>query len=288
MPPFFRPAFPEALQALEAVSELELHVQPYFMELPLLAEIFHALQANARFGDFEWLVFSRQHEVSKLSRPLHPERTVLIYIGNEDGFLPEWHVSVHRVFTPDLAQWPPPSGVCLIPLGPHGATPELPWQDWEERRLDVFFAGQVLKNRSRFLMQAIEMLYEFKAHPQYRAELHLSPHFQQGLSPQEFALRLMNTRLALVPNGLSPITLRLFEAMRSGCVLLTGQLPPFGYLQGLPRIEFPIHWQGLTETVLSLLREPERLRTLHQATRQHYLQTCTPTAIAAYIWQQLS
>lgn len=272
---------------LNNVPGLELHVKDYFMELPMLAELFKALQTSDAFSEYEWLIFSRENHSDELQRALHPQRTILIYIGNEDGYLPPWISQVYRIFTPDMAVWPAPPGVHLIPLGPHGDTPELPVLPWSDRSLDVFFAGQVIKNRSGFIMQSIELLYTLKQHPHFNAEIHLSPHFRHGLSPSEFAHRLMKCRIALVPHGLSPITLRLFEAMRSGCVLFTGQLPPFWFLKDLPRVAFDIHWEGLPQTSLNLLHNPQQLEALHHATRKHYLQACTPQAVSDYILNAL-
>lgn len=280
-------SFDTELSFLSSLPGVEVHMHPYFIELPLLALVFKQLSSWERFSDYRWLIFSRQHQREQVKTELD-EKTVLFYMSNEDGTLPEFYPEVGHVFTPDLNRWPAPENVRMIPLGCNGDVPEAPWIPMQARTLDVFFSGQVLPQRSPFIMQAIQLLYDLQPHLELQAQIQLTPRFRSGLSPEQYSQTLMNSKICLIPPGISPITLRLFEAMRAGCMLITHELPPFWYLQGLPRIEMPSDWVGLSETVLSLLSQPERMLEVQARIQQHYLAHCTPSAVARYVRQELS
>lgn len=277
--------FESELNYLRSLPEVEVLMEPYFVELPLLAQIFACLEQWDAFKDYRWLIQSCQFAQAPQTPLDH--KTVLLYMSNEDGHLPAESQRLRAVFTPYLRQWPLPQGVHLIPLGANGDIPEVPWIEYGERRLDVWFSGQVLPQRGPFIMEAIDLLYRMQDYPDLQAQIQLTPRFRGGLEPLAYAQTLMDTRIALIPPGMSPITLRLFEAMRSGCLLVCNPLPPFWYLEGLPRLEMPLKWQGLGETLIPLLQDKAYQLKMHQMTIQHYRQRLSPAAIASFIQQQL-
>lgn len=280
-------SFNTELAFLKNLAGVEVHMHDYFIELPLLAEVFRQLSTWEHFQDYRWLIFSRQHQQEQIQTQLD-QNTVLFYMSNEDGTLPEFYSEVGQVFTPDLNIWPAPKNVNLIPLGCNGDVPEVPWIPLSERPLDVFFSGQVLPQRSAFIMQAIQLLYDLQPYLELQAQIQLTPRFRSGLSPAQYSQTLMNSKICLIPPGISPITLRLFEATRAGCLLITHELPPFWYLQGLPRIEMPPDWVGLSEAVLKLLSQPDRMLEIQSRIQQHYQANCTPTAVARHVRNQLN
>ncbi|HEY9844445.1 MAG TPA: hypothetical protein V6D23_28500, partial [Candidatus Obscuribacterales bacterium] len=258
----------------------------HFIELPLLAELFRLLQEWRGFSSFRWLIFSRQHAPELIRTPLD-EDTVLFYMSNEDGVLPDFYSQLRCVFTPDLKLELAAPRVHLIPLGCNGDVPEVPWIPWPQRQLDVFFSGQVLPRRSAFIMQAIQLLFDLQPHLELQAQIQLTPRFRTGMDPETYSRTLMNSRIALIPPGFSPITLRMFEAMRCGCLLVTCDMPDFWYLHGLPRLVMPLSWEGLSDQVLAILENQEMQLKLHAQTQKHYLGHCTPQAIVRFIKNQL-
>lgn len=279
--------FDAELGFLQALPGVEVHLHDYFIELPLLAQLFGQLSRQPAFARRRWLIFSRQHDAGLIRSRLDAD-TVLFYIANEDGTLPDFAADVGAVFTPDLPPQRLNARRHVIPLGCSGDVPEPAWIPFAERGLDVFFSGQVLPQRGPFIRQAIQLLFDLQPQLERQAEILLTPRFRSGLAPEAYARKLMDSRIALIPPGFSPITLRMFEAMRSGCVLFANRLPPFWYLDGLPRVEMPPDWYGLGQTVLALLADGERLAAMHAATRAHYFSHCTPAAIAAYVWASLA
>jgi hypothetical protein len=71
--------------------------------------------------------------------------------------------------------------------------------------------------------------------------------FGQGLSPNEYAGHLENTRFALVPRGNSPETIRLYDALEAGCIPIVLAAPFFAAPETLGGPPFVIlrSWQEL-------------------------------------------
>jgi hypothetical protein len=71
--------------------------------------------------------------------------------------------------------------------------------------------------------------------------------FGQGLSPNEYAGHLENTRFALVPRGNSAETIRLYDALEAGCIPITLEAPYLSAPEALGRPPFVIlkSWQAL-------------------------------------------
>lgn len=278
--------FARELAFLESLPGVEVHMHPYFIELPLLATLFELLRGWPDFGKYQWLIFSRQHEAEAI-RCDFAKPTVLFYMANEDGTLPAFYRQMHAVFTPDLAQSPPPPRVWQFPLGCNGDLPEVPYVPYSERKLDVFFSGQVIPQRTAFITKAIQLLFDLAPYVDLMAQIQFTPRFRNGLSPEDYARTLMDSRIALIPPGYSPITLRLFEAMRSGCVIFTPKLPPLWYISKLPHVQVKEDWSDLSYKVLGLLNDRPTQLKVHAATRRHYQSHCTPPAIADYVIRQL-
>ncbi len=277
--------FTEELAHLKRLPQVEVHLHDYFIEIPFLLAIFTELQHWSGYEAFNYVFLSREHSCELVKAP-RDARTILIYTSNEDGYLPPLSQQVGLCFTPDCSQWPLPERVHMFPLGCNGNTPTVPWVPWQERSLDLFFAGQVMPRRGALLMELIQLLFDLRSSA-YQAQVTLTPHFQAGLSPEAYASTLMNTRLALVPAGVSPITLRLFEAMRNGCVPVYQALPDTWYLKDLPGICLPANAEGLSDKVLSLLSQPALLAQWHAQALAHYQAHFTPQAVAKYMIQVL-
>lgn len=277
--------FNAELAFLTSLPGVEAHLEPTYVELPLLAELFGMLHQWPDFGKWRWLICSSLLEDPPLKAPIDAD-TALIWISNENGLLPDFGQAAGAIFTPYLAQWPPPANVQVIPLGGNGDLPQVDWVPWDERKLDVFFSGQVHPVRGKFIFEAIQLLFDLQPFD-FQAQIQLTPRFRCGMDPADFARQLMNSRIALIPPGTAPITLRLFEAMRSGCIIVSLKQQPYPFLQNLPQLQVPLDWEGLSEQVIGLLQDPERMLEMHAATQRHYLAHCSPQATVRMIKERL-
>lgn len=279
-------SFPAAHQFLSELPGVTLQVPLEHCELPWMAELFSQLQTYPLFRRWRWLVTDYRQEI-----PFAPAPDVaVVYLGNEDFRLPGYVQQIGRLFTPygHPFLYPFPQ-VCLIPLGCNGDVPDVPLIPFQQRRLDVFFAGHAAPIRRGFtqaLQWLISGLQEFGPVPP-QAMVALSTSFRSGLPPEAYGQCLADSRIVLVPRGCSPMTFRLFEAMRAGAIIVCNELPPTWFLEGLPRVTLAEDWRDLTETVMSLLSQPELMVQLHQQTREHYLRACAAAPVAAYMMAQL-
>ncbi|PKL74549.1 MAG: hypothetical protein CVV27_19920, partial [Candidatus Melainabacteria bacterium HGW-Melainabacteria-1] len=62
--------FNQELAYLGSLPGTEVHMHPYFIELPMLAQVFRHLQDWRHFTDFNWLIFSCQHNPASIQTAL--------------------------------------------------------------------------------------------------------------------------------------------------------------------------------------------------------------------------
>jgi hypothetical protein len=105
--------------------------------------------------------------------------------------------------------------------------------------------------------------------------------FAQGYSPGEFAARLADARIALCPPGFtSHETIRHFEAMSQGCVILSSRLPTNVLYRSSPVIEIE-QWSSLHWMLSDLLNQPSLLAEISQSTYEWWNKVLSPEAMAS-------
>lgn len=283
------PDFSAEREYLAALPNVEILLPPVYAELPGLKALFEELQKSPLFARFDWVlthVYADRPE--QLSTPL-TRRTIFLYFSNEDFRVPAYLTDLGLLFTPYC--WPEIGAANLraLPLGCNGEVPDLPYLPWEERDVDLFYSGHAHKYRKGFYQALQDVLLQFQPGGQELAALAIwSSRFRGGLSPQLYAEYLSRSKVALIPRGHSAITYRLFEAMRAGCLLLCEELPPAWYLEHCPRVILPPDWHNLGAVLQKIWEDPQWMAQMHLQTRENYLQTCTPPALAGYILKELA
>ncbi|MEO7098024.1 MAG: hypothetical protein ABI162_01590 [Luteolibacter sp.] len=107
--------------------------------------------------------------------------------------------------------------------------------------------------------------------------------FGKGLAPDEYAKILSQTKIALCPPGFeSSETIRHWEAMRLGCVVISAPLPPNRFYKGSPIIELQ-DWSELKPLLKDLLSHPDKLRQKHEETVAWWDRMCSEHAVADYM-----
>lgn len=176
----------------------------------------------------------------------------------------------------------------------------------EERNHDVFFSGNLNRNRvGLFLRLAFPALDLFPALPLGtrtqrclaatcrllnasrlpRASLpssfiQFNHGFARGLTPNDYASQLARAKICLCPPGfITNETMRHFEAMRLGCVVVSANLPPSPYYSGSPIIQRP-GWRGIRSTIKSLLQDHQRLVQIAYETHAWWVEHCSPSGAA--------
>jgi hypothetical protein len=190
-----------------------------------------------------------------------------------------------------------------IPLG-YANQVELPVKPIHARQHDLSFAGSVVhkpysKRSLKYWLQTpkslsrremIAVMHELQERqPSWNVDLVKTKSYSQILTsdPLEYSQRMMDTKVSLVPRGTSFETFRFFEAMRSGCVVVTEALPSRWFYDDSPAIRVR-NWHELHELIPPLLNNPERLQEKHEASLEWWSRKCSEETVGFYIAERLN
>ncbi len=190
-----------------------------------------------------------------------------------------------------------------IPQG-YGRQLELPIKDMEARKYDVFFAGSVVHNshaqwslkrwigtpKSISRTKMISSLQRIKEkHPEMNIEIATTSNFGASMSADEslYSQRMMDTKISVVPRGTSFETIRYYEAMRYGCIVITEALPDRWFYEGSPAIQIK-DWSELEGILENLLNNPHLVREKHQQALNWWNTKASEAAIGAYMAEKLN
>lgn len=194
-----------------------------------------------------------------------------------------------------------------IPIG-YVNQEDLPLKPFHERGTDLFFWGS-MKNACyswynpqswirtakeasrRRLVQAMRELQEDE--PELTIDIDVYDSFVPNRekthddSKRTYSEIMMDTRICPVPRGSRLETSRLYEALRYGCVVISEPLPDRWFLAGMPTIT--VHdWADLPQIVTSLVEQPERLESLHQASLNWWNEKCAEAPVGEFIAEKLN
>lgn len=281
-------------------------------ETLFLQKVFNGLSELMR-DDFHRFTFVVHRRVfgEFAGKPIKLDRggkgRVLVVVADEKEVFPvEEYQDYEHVFR---AYGNPDGTVChAFPVGYHNAAGSAEPVDFDQRRISVFFSGYLNRNRldlykqfrpvwwlprrnlrNRYVKElarrAVERLTRERAFPDAipGGRIAFTEWFGKGLPPEEYAQTLANTKIALCPPGfVSHETIRHWEAMRLGCVVISAPLPANRFYEGSPIIQLK-DWSELRPLLTELLSDPARLRGLHKATVEWWKSRCSEKAVAEYM-----
>ncbi|MGC4034413.1 MAG: hypothetical protein QM764_00530 [Chitinophagaceae bacterium] len=262
-----------------------------------------------RFDDYMFVIFS-SHSLTKIPASAKEDfgrPKILIFISEEKGEYP-YHLKddFHAIFKSYLNdRLSPGSSVFHFPLGYSKAVEELPMIPILQRKYEAFFSGNLNNNRIPLFKQLSVFKYllpetvikwlikipsiknritnETFIRPVANSIIKFNTGFQKGLSPQEYAKAISNSKIVLCPKGFnSPESFRHSEAMRAGCIIISEQLPPNEFYSNSPIFQVP-NWKTGIQTALSLLADEKKLTTAHEQTITWWREKCSEKAIALYV-----
>lgn len=167
----------------------------------------------------------------------------LSFYGDADYVIRNYYVPsafrVPAVGRPRAVLWAPNGYATGV--GPRDPTRQLPMAG---RTIVGFFAGYVSGHPDGG--ERAEMVRVVQDH-RLPVVLIGTGGFGQGLSPNEYAGHLENTRFALVPRGNSAETIRLYDALEAGCIPITLEAPYLSAPEALGGPPFVVlkSWQAL-------------------------------------------
>jgi hypothetical protein len=120
-----------------------------------------------------------------------------------------------------------------------------------------------------------------------RSFIRFSNGFHCGLTPEEYSARLYDSQIVLCPPGLSqPETIRHYEAMRAGCIVILEPLPDTYFYRNSPIIIIR-NWREAQQKILHLLANPAEMVSLQHQILDWWNNRCAEKAAAQYIFSKL-
>ncbi len=282
-----------------------------FLEYTYLSRYFEKLSQLApeafRHHSFDILSHNLMHGRPP-EFPSAKSRAVLIWLSDESSTVPleiaDRYSLILKSYFP-AAQ--PIRNIHPFPLCGSNEVLTTEIKPFDARGTEVMFSGNLSPNRLDFFRSftryrhlppfAIKnyvvrrlysaVLYRIEKQRSFsgafpRSSIQFTNGFRQGLGPADFAAQLANTKIALCPEGFrSCETIRHFEAMSLGCIVLACQMPPNRFYNGSPIDQLPA-WSQLPATLNRLAKDPNTQQRLHNETRAWWKNVCSPEAMAAY------
>lgn len=290
------------------------------VESTYLTNLFEALQdeMQSSFYDYDFILHSShalrkshflEQDISRLGSAGRPK--VVFFISDETASTP-WQLSkqaaiVFKNMPPVRFSNPYPANIFPFPLGCHRKTRALPIIPIQERKYNVFFSGQLSNKRLRLYKQLaglprLPTLFLRLAKPVVKSRyLDLSERYPNSLisftrsfangtavPTFDYARTIQNSKIVLCPSGVvNPETLRHWEAMRAGCIVISEPLPPSHYTTGSPII-FIKRWREADHIIKQLLSNPRRMEDIHRQTLDWYRNVCSERATAQYMHKRIA
>ncbi|SNC67710.1 hypothetical protein SAMN06265337_2044 [Hymenobacter gelipurpurascens] len=234
-------------------------------------------------------------------QPSHRKK-VVICIGDESArtdypFRDQVDL-IFRMYLPQNQQ----GNIFHIPVGPSREFRPDAIIPMHERAHNVFFSGNLHGGRAELyrvlagappmpfaLLHRLRWLLGENLDKNFSDSIiRFSRGFHNGISPQEYAQYIGNSKIVLCPAGIeNPETMRHFEAASLGCIILTKPLPDAHVYRNAPFIVLS-SWRELKPMVDQLLREPNRMQELHVATLEWWRSTASAEAVAAYMLHKMT
>ncbi len=239
-----------------------------------------------------------------------PERrNALVLLADEYGRFPiEAMDGFDIIFRQYLNESKAGSKIYPFPVGYHEACGLEAPVPFDQRKIRLFFSGYLNRNRVDLYKQfrRIQWLPSRNLRGRYVRELarravekltverdfsnrysdsiiRFTEWFAKGMPPAEYAKVLANTKIAFCPTGfISAETIRHWEAMRLGCVIITDPLPANCFYKDSPMIVMT-DWSQLHQTLADLMEDPDKLQRIHKAMASWWNEVCCEKATALYM-----
>lgn len=287
----------------------------YGFHLESVLEKLAAILGDA-YHDFRFVVYEHRMAQPYPEFKITGKDVILIMLSDENSTIPPEEIS-NQFFAIFKAYYPLEENVRNIvafPIGYSNSASLTRFIPFGERNLDASYAGNFLANRLDFyrqfnfwrflppfpIMNRKLRTFYFKVLTKlklYRPQMYRdvfgksicfwSGGFAKGLSRDEYADIISNTRIALCPMGFrSTECFRLMETMRLGCVMISDELPPSRWYKDSPII-VETDWLNIRTIIQQLLADPARLAELHRKTLEWWETVCSDEAVARYLADEI-
>lgn len=243
-----------------------------------------------------------------------PERVLILIADEREVFPCQEFLSYRQIFRSYGVPPSDSSQIHAFPVGYLNAAGLVEAIPFADRDISVFFSGYLNRNRIDIFKQfrptwwlpmknlpknkyirelarrAVDKLTRerdfLNVIPSSR--IGFTEWFGKGLPPEEYAKILARTRIAICPPGFeSHETIRHWEAMRLGCVVISAPLPKNRFYAESPIIQLE-DWSELKPLISRLMANPDELHALHEKTLEWWHRRCSEPAVANYMAEILA
>ncbi|WP_209329556.1 hypothetical protein [Lunatimonas salinarum] len=268
-------------------------------------------EMGQRFGDFDFHIFS-EHKTGKL--PVSKDnksgrKKVLLYFSDESAKdVSSYASNYFAIFKSYIGEKRTAENIFPLGIGYVRDVPVFPMKEVKQRGYDVFFQGNLNKNRidfyrsfsphgsllpsQRFLKSDWYRKLLLKLSDNFNGSLGNSilafnSGFKSGLDTAAYGKVLSESKIILCPRGFTQTEcFRHYEGMRAGCVIVSERLPNIPFYRNSPIIQVR-DWRKGIDIVKKLLKDPEELHAIQQATIQWWKEVCSEQGMAHYIYNCL-
>jgi hypothetical protein len=282
-------------------------------ERDFLIHFFNALSEELKeiFQNYCFYVFST-HDTSVLpaskDNNFDVDKSILFYISEETSYVPELLRPYFKTIFKSYLLCEPGGNIHSFTLGHINdvifPTDKLP--SIENRQINLFFSGNLQKNRSdlyrqftilRFIPLIIltnlirgplrniflKLFGSNYSSDEKRFKIQFTNGFMKGYSKAEYKDFLLQTKVLLCPKGsVSTETFRLFEGLNAGCIVVSEKLPVLDIYRDVPVIQINSWKEGLKK-IDEILSDRNLLQKLHVESIQWWENNCTYPAVAKRI-----
>jgi len=225
------------------------------------------------------------------------KKNIVVFIGDEKCIRPTWYLKPHIIFRQYNKQslcdydkiFPIPCGF-NGPIIANGIENDYLGEKVKkpliEREYDLFYSGQTSFHRRRLVKNVN------KIKDNYKSIIKETGGFGQGFTNKEYYEFLNNTKIALIPNGVSiPESFRYVEAFESNCIAITtypikDKDYKLWYYENSPAI-FLNKWNELNNKLIDKLLDSDYLVEYFEKNKDYYTNYLSTVAVANYMLDKI-
>ena len=213
-----------------------------------------------------------------------------IIIGTSDEYMedvyPVYKEKAHAIFKQYLLPHQEIDNIYSFPLGYNKKHILSENKSLQERSVNAFFSGHMSSaNRFNHMRPLIEA---FENDRPDKLEIFITNGFNLGFDSLKYSQKLYNSKIAICPPGnVSIETFRLYEAMRSGCVVVSPTLPKTDIYKNVNIVEVDDWNNNAAKTVIDLLEDENKLVKIKEGIDRDWKEIFSPEAAANRILNKL-
>ena len=242
-------------------------VAEYFCEWNYLQEIIkHLTPILSNDYVLHVACFSQECENNKNIKFVEGKKNIII--GTSDEYMEDIHVPYIEksvaIFKQYLLPKQETDNVYSFPLGYNKKHTSLENKPLAERSIDVFFSGHMSStNRHSSMTPIINFFKSMPRSQRPKLEINVTSGFNRGLEGSLYSEKLHNSKIAICPHGnVSVETFRLYEAMRSGCVVISPSLPGTEIYKNSNVVQVENWHENTGPVIMDLLRDDNKLNSV--------------------------